>query len=145
MAKSTSACNSILALIFNATAWADLAENDTSGPLTNLYVSLHITDPGAGGLQTTGEATYANYQRLAIVRTTSGWDIPVSGQTRNAALAQFNACNAAGANSINYVAIGKSQSGAGLVLYAGQLGSARTVDDGIQPQFGVGALVVSET
>lgn len=31
MPKSTNTCNSILALIFNATAWADIAENDTSG------------------------------------------------------------------------------------------------------------------
>jgi hypothetical protein len=145
MAKSTSACNSILALIFNATAWADLAENDATGPITSLYISLHTANPGTGGLQTTSEATYANYQRLAIIRTSAGWDIPTSGATRNAALAAFNACNAAGSNSITHVAIGKLLSGAGLVLYAGALANPRTVDDGIQPQFGTGTLVVTET
>ena len=55
MPKSTNTCNSILALIFNATAWADIAENDTSAPAANLYVSLHTADPGVGGAQTTNE------------------------------------------------------------------------------------------
>jgi hypothetical protein len=145
MAKSTSACNSILALIFNATAWADLAENDTSGPLSSLYISLHTADPGVGGSQLTNEATYANYARLAVTRNTSGWDVPTSGHTQNTALAQFNACNSSGANSITHVAIGKASSGAGLVLYSGALGSPRTVDNGIQPQFAIGALVVTES
>jgi hypothetical protein len=145
MPKATSVCNSILALIFNATAWADIAENDASGPLTNLYLALHTGLPGTGGLQTTNEATYANYARLPVARSTSGWAVPSSGSTSNAALAQFNICNAAGANSITHVSIGKAGSGAGLVLYSGALNSPRTVDDGIQPQFALGGLVVTET
>jgi hypothetical protein len=32
-----------------------------------------------------------------------------------------------------------------LVLYSGALSAPRTVDDGIQPQFADGALVVTET
>lgn len=144
MAKSTSACNSILALIFNATAWADIAENDGSGPLSNLYLSLHTGDPGVGGSQLTNEATYTGYARLAVVRTTVGWAVPSSGSTSNAALAQFVICSG-GSNTITYVAIGKLENGAGLVLYAGQLSSPRAVSDGIQPQFAIGGLVVTET
>ena len=55
MPKSTATCNSILALIFNATAWADIAENDTSSPLANLYLSLHTASPGVGNSQLTAE------------------------------------------------------------------------------------------
>lgn len=46
MPKSTSTCNSLLALIFNATTWNLIAENDTTSPATNLYLSLHTADPG---------------------------------------------------------------------------------------------------
>lgn len=143
MPKSTSASNSILALIFNATAWADLAENDGSSPATDLYVSLHTADPGVGGSQTTNEAAYTNYARVAVVRTTSGWDAPSGGATANAALIQFPQCGVTGA-TITHVAIGKAVSGTGLVLYAGALNSSLAVANLIQPQFAAGALDVTE-
>jgi len=144
MPKSTATCNSILALIFNATAWADIAENDSSTPATNLYLSLHTGDPGVGGAQTTNETAYTNYARIAVARTTGGWDVPSSGATANAALAQFAQCGVTGA-TISHVAIGTASSGAGTVLYAGALSSSLAVANGIQPQFAAGALDVTET
>lgn len=144
MPKSTATCNSILALIFNATAWADIAENDSSSPATNLYLSLHTADPGVGNNQTTNETVYTNYVRLAVARTTGGWDVPASGATQNAALAQFAQCGVTGA-TITHVAIGTASSGAGAVLYAGALNSSLAVANLIQPQFAVGALDVTET
>ena len=143
MPKSTSASNSILALIFNATAWADLAENDTSAPVTNLYISLHTADPGVGGSQLTNETAYTNYLRVAVARTTGGWNVPSSGATANAALIQFAQCGASGA-TISHVAIGKDSSGAGLVLYAGALNAPLVVSNLIQPQFAAGDLDVTE-
>ncbi len=144
MPKSTATCNSILALIFNATAWADIAENDSSTPATNLYLSLHTADPGVGNNQTTNETSYTNYARIAVARTTSGWDVPSGGATANAALAQFAQCGASGA-TITHVAIGTASSGPGTVLYAGALSSSLAVANGIQPQFAAGALDVTET
>jgi hypothetical protein len=144
MPKSTLTCNSILALIFNATAWADIAQNDGSGPLTDLYLSLHTATPGVGNNQTTNETAYTNYVRIAVERTTSGWDVPASGATANAALAQFAQCGVTGA-TITHVAIGTASSGAGTVLYAGALSSSLAVANGIQPQFAAGALAVTET
>jgi hypothetical protein len=144
MPKSTATCNSLLALIFNATAWADIAENDSSAPATNLYVSLHTADPGVGNNQTTNETVYTNYVRIAVARTTGGWDAPSSGATANAALAQFAQCGASGA-TLTHVAIGTAASGAGTVLYAGALSSSLAVALGIQPQFAAGALDVTET
>lgn len=144
MPKSTATCNSILALIFNATAWADIAENDTSSPAGNLYLSLHTADPGVGNDQQTNETAYTNYVRIAVVRTTSGWAVPSSGATSNAALAQFAQCGVTGA-TLTHVAIGTASSGAGTVLYAGALSSSLTVSNGIQPQFAAGALDVTET
>lgn len=144
MPKSTPASNSILALIFNATAWADIAENDSSSPAANLYVSLHTADPGVGGSQLTNETSYTNYARTAVVRTTSGWDIPAGGATANAALIQFPQCGVTGA-TISHVAIGTAASGAGQVLYAGALGSPLAVANLIQPQFAAGDLDVTES
>lgn len=144
MAKSTATCNSLLALIFNTTTFANIAINATAAPLTYLYVSLHTTNPGVGGSQETGEADYGAYARLAIARTTGGWEIPDAGSTHNKALAQFVECNG-GTNAIDYVAIGTDETGAGRVLYAGQLSSTRTISTGIQPQFNASTLVVTET
>lgn len=144
MPKSTTTCNNILALIFNATAWADIAENDSSSPNTNLYVSLHTADPGVGGSQTTNEAAFTNYARVAVARTTSGWSAPSGGATANAALIQFPQCGASGA-TVTHVAIGTASSGTGLVLYAGALNSSLAVANLIQPQFATGDLDVTET
>lgn len=143
MPKSTSASNSVLALIFNATTWADIAENDTSAPSTNMYLSLHTADPGVGGSQLTNETAYTNYVRIAVARTVGGWDVPSGGATANAALAQFAQCGVTGA-TLTHVAIGTGAAGAGLVLYAGALSSSLAVANGIQPQFAAGALDVTE-
>lgn len=144
MPKSTLTCNSVLALIFNATTWNLIAENDTSSPATNLYLSLHTADPGVGNDQTTNETAYTNYVRIAVARTTGGWDVPSAGATANAALAQFAQCGVTGA-TLTHVAIGTASSGAGTVLYAGALSSSLAVANGIQPQFAAGALDVVES
>jgi hypothetical protein len=144
MPKSTSTCNNVLALIFNATTWNLIAENDTTSPATDLYLSLHTADPGVGNDQQTNETAYTNYVRIAVARTTGGWDAPSGGATANAALAQFAQCGASGA-TLTHVAIGTGASGAGTVLYAGALSSPLAVANGIQPQFAAGALDVTET
>lgn len=143
MPKITSFCNSILDLIFRGTAITDLAENDTSSPATNLYLSLHTADPGVGGSQLTNEASYTGYARLAVNRTGTGWDAASGGATVNAALAQFAECTA-GSATVTYVAIGTASSGAGLVLYSGALAASRSISAGIQPQFADSALTVTE-
>jgi hypothetical protein len=148
MPKSTDTCNSVLALIFNGTAWADIAENDTSAPLTNLYLALYTATPGVGGDPRTNEVTtgaYAGYVRKAIARTTGGWLAPTGGVTKNTALAQFVECSGGTGCTITHVAIVTTASGDGDVLYAGALSDNRDVSTGIQPQFAAEALVVTET
>ena len=143
MPKSTTFCNNIINLIFRGTAIADLAENDTTSPATNLYLSLHTADPGVGGSQLTNEASYTGYARLAVDRTGTGWDAAALGSTVNAALAQVAECTA-GSATVTHVAIGTASSGAGLVLYAGALSASRAISAGIQPQFADSALTVTE-
>lgn len=141
---TTTSANKILALIFNATAWANMADNAATSPFTNLYLSLHTADPGVGGSQATNETAYTNYARIAIARTTGGWAVPSAGATSNAALAQFAQCGVTGA-TITHVAVGTAASGAGAVLYAGALSSPLAVANGIQPQFAASALSITES
>jgi hypothetical protein len=143
MAKSTTTCNNLLKLIFNATAWANIADNAATSPATNLYLSLHTADPGVGGTQSTSETSYTNYVRIAVIRTSAGWTV-ATNTAANAALAQFAICGATGA-TVTYAAIGMLSTGAGIILYSGALNSALAVANGIQPQFALGALVVTET
>ena len=144
MPKSTATCNSLLALLFNATNWANIADNAAASPATNLYLSLHTASPGVGNNQTTNEAAYTNYARIAVARTTGGWSVPSAGATANVALAQFAQCGVTGA-TITHVAIGTASSGAGTVLYQGALNSSLAVANLIQPQFAASALTATET
>lgn len=145
MGKSTASSNSILALIYNAVAWANLADNTATSPLTNIYISLHKGAVAVGDSQTANEADYGNYTRLAIARTTAGFEVPSGGSTSNKALAQFLECNG-GSNVITHVATGTAASPtAGIVLHTGALSSPRTVSAGIQPQFAPNALVITES
>lgn len=143
MAKSTTTCNNLLKLLFNATAWANVADNAGTAPLTNLYLSLHTADPGVGNSQTTNETSYTNYVRIAVARSGAGWTVTTNSVT-NAALAQFAQCGVTGA-TITHVAIGTASSGTGNVLYAGALSSSLAVANGIQPQFAASALTATES
>lgn len=133
----------LLKLVFQAVAFANVADNAASSPLTNLYVSLHTADPGPAGDQTTSEATYTSYARVAVVRTSSGWGI--SSQTiSNVAAINFAQCTG-GSNTITHVGVGSATSGAGVLLYSGALTASLAVSNGITPSFAIGALTVQES
>lgn len=130
--------NDLMKLIFNGTAIANIADNAASSPLTSLYVSLHTADPGEAGDQTTSEASYTSYARVAVARSGVGWTVS-SNTVTNAALIQFPQATG-GTNTITYFAIGTDSSGTGKVLARGALSSSLSVSSGIQPQFAAGDL-----
>ena len=135
MSKSNTTENDFMLYTFNGTA---ISWNGN----TNLYVSLHTADPGEGGNQTTSEATYTSYARVTVARTSGGFTVS-GNQASNAALVQFPQCTG-GTNTLTYVAIGTATSGTGQILYSGALTSSLSVSSGIQPQFSIGSLVVTE-
>jgi hypothetical protein len=144
MSKSNALENSILELIFKATTFADIAENDTTSPATSLYVTLHTADPGEAGTQATNETNYGSYDRVAVARSGSGWT--VTGNTvTNAALVQFPQCTS-GSATITHVGVGLGATAASatVLLYKGALSSSLSVSSGIQPQFAIGALQIQE-
>lgn len=146
MPKSTDCCNRILNLMYRATAWANVADNAASSPLTNVYVALHTATLTAGtNSQAENEVAYTNYARQAVARST-GWDAASGGSVDNAALLQFPQSGATGA-TLAAVSTGTTVSGATAVWHYGTLNSSITIgaSASITPQFLAGALVITET
>jgi hypothetical protein len=142
MSKGNTFENDLVKLVFNGTAISNMADNAASSPLTNLYLALHTADPGEAGSQTTSEATYTSYARVAVSRDSGGWTV-TANQAVNAALVQFPQCTG-GSNTITHVSVGTASSGAGKLLYSGALNSSLAVANLVQPQFAAGALTFSE-
>lgn len=122
--KGTIFAGDLLKLILNATPIANVADNAGASPLTNLYASLHTGDPSAGD-QTTSEAAYTGYARVAVARTSGGWTI-TGASASPAALIGFGACTAGG-GTYTHFAVGSAASGAGKVLWSGVIGSDQGV------------------
>jgi hypothetical protein len=132
MGKGATFENSLLQLIFNATAIATIAQNNTTSPLTSLYVSLHTADPTSTGSQNTSEATYTGYARVAVARTSGGWVVS-SNSVSPAATISFPACTG-GTNTITNWAVGTASTGAGEILYTGPVTPNISVSSGVTPQ-----------
>src|SRR4051812_46718455 len=131
MPKSDAWESDILKLLFNATATANIADNAATSPLTNLYISLHTADPADAGTESTSEATYTGYARVAVARTSGGWTVSGTSpsQAVNAAQINFAACTA-GSNTITHVGIGVASSGATKLLYSQALSASLAVSAG---------------
>lgn len=126
--------NDLALLIFNDTALSWDANTD-------LYLALHTGDPGEAGSQTTSEATYTSYARIAVPRNAGGWTV-TGNQAVNTALAQFPQCTG-GSNTLTYVSLGTASSGAGQIIASGALSSSLAVSSGIQPQFAATTLTLT--
>lgn len=119
MSKSNTSENSILALIYNATAWANLADNAASAPRTTIYVRLHTADPGEAGTGTTNEANYTSYAPVAVNRNSGGWTV-ATNTVVNAGAVTFPACTG-GSNSITHFST-TDTTGASTILHSGAIG-----------------------
>lgn len=135
MSKGNTYENDLVKLVFQDTAFSWDANTD-------LYVSLHTSDPGEGGSQTTNECAFGSYARQAVARTSGGWTVS-SNSASNTAIISFPECTS-GSETVTHVAIGTASSGAGQILYKGALNSSRSVSSGITLQFAIGALAVTE-
>lgn len=141
MSASNAMETDTLELYFNATAHADLAENDSTTPATNLHVSLHTADPGEAGNQTTNEATYTSYARQAVARTSAGWTVS-GNNVSNAAAVTFPEATG-GSETITHFGIGTGSTGTGYLMFSGALTSSLAVSSGITPEFAIGELDVN--
>lgn len=142
MSKSNAFENSLLKLIFNATAIANLADNAATSPLTNLYVSLHTADPGEAGDQSTSEATYTGYARVAVLRTTGGWTV-TNNSVSPVANIDFANCTG-GTNTITYFGVGTALSGAGVLYYSGTVSPSISVSSGVTPRLTTASTITED-
>lgn len=140
MPKGTTFCNDWLKLVFNGTAIANLADNTATSPNTSLYVSLHTANPGVGGSQTTSEAAYTSYARVAVARTTGGWTASTAASTSPAATISFPAATG-GTETETYFAIGTAATGVGKILYVGTLSPTIAVSTGVTPQLSTASTI----
>lgn len=132
--------NALAKLLFNATAIANIADNAASAPLTNLYVSLHTADPGEAGSQTTSEAAYTSYARVAVLRTSGGWTV-TANSVSPAANIDFPT-GTGGSGTATHFAIGTASTGAGNLLFSGTLTPNVAMGNGIIPRVTPASTVV---
>jgi hypothetical protein len=142
MSKGNAWETDLLELLFNATALANVADNASSSPITNLYVSLHTGDPGEGGSQTTSECAYTSYARVAVARTSGGWTV-ASGSVSPVAAISFPACTG-GTETVTHFAVGRDSSGAGYLFYSGTVTPNISVSNGVTPQLTTASAITED-
>lgn len=120
----------------------DAAGLQNSAAAGSFYISLHTSDPGEAGNQTTNETAFTNYTRSAVARTSGGWTRTANSIANTAAVAGFGTCGVTGA-TITHFGVGTASSGAGRLLWYGALTASLIVSSGITPSFAIGALTVT--
>jgi hypothetical protein len=131
--------NDLMKLIFTATAIANIADNAASGPLANIQVGLHTSDPGETGDQTTNEATYGSYARVAVARSGSGWTVTNNQAVPASAIAFPEA--ASGTETITHTHVGTASSSTGKLLFSGTVTPNIAVSTGVTPQLSTATVI----
>ncbi len=133
MAISATTESAILALIYNATTWANYAINASSSPETAIAVALHTADPGSGGTMSTSEIGYTSYSRLAgPARTSGGWT--VTGNSVSPVAAINFAAGTGGSGTATFFSTGKSGGGTAAILWSGTVTPNIVTGNGVTPQ-----------
>ena len=139
----------LIKLLFNNTTFTLVG--DAAGLLKSagdgsLYVSLHTADP-AGGDQTTSEAAYTDYARVAVSRASAGtgWTCAANAVENTAAV--VFPVGTGGGEHVTHFAIGcvALASGAGKLLYTGEVTPHLDTGIGVIPTFAIGAIDISQT
>ena len=141
MSMSNVSETALLNLLFVNLAWAGVGNApglQPAGAAGSFYVALHTADPGDAGGQSTSEAAYTGYGRVAVARSALGFTVS-GNQVSNTATVQFGECSA-GTASVTHFSVGTAGSGAGSIIYSGALSATRNISSGITPLFNAGAL-----
>jgi hypothetical protein len=135
MSKSNSWENSLLLLLFNNTAVANVGDatglrgSTTAG---SLYASLHTADPGEAGDQTTSEATYTSLRarrgRAQLGRLDRHRQLGVAGGRDHVPGGHRRQRHG------HALRLGTASSGAGVLLYSGTVTPNIVTGNGITPQ-----------
>jgi hypothetical protein len=143
MSKSNTFETELLALIFNGTAIANLAQNNATSPLTSLFIALHTADPGEDGTQATSEVSYTGYARVAVARTAGGWTVS-AGSVSPTANIEFGEMTAGTAGTAVFASIGVAASGASKILYRGALSPSIAYAVGVIPRIKTSSTITED-
>lgn len=132
MSFSDAAETAIMALIFNATAWANMADNAGSSPNTNIAVALHTADPGESGTQSTSESAYTSYARVNVPRTNVGWTV-TGNSVSPAGNIDFPA-GTGGSGTITHFSAGKTGGGTSAIHMSGTVTPNVVSGNGVTPR-----------
>jgi hypothetical protein len=142
MSKSNTHENSYLLLLFNATTFNGLAENDSTSPNTQLFLALHTADPGEAGGQTTSECAYGAYARVAVDRDNTGFTVSGNSVVL-AADATFPEATS-GTETVTHFSVGLVASGASTILYSGTVTPNISVVTGTIPILTTGTTITED-
>lgn len=132
MSASNALENAILLLIFNATAWANYADNAASSPQTNIHVALHTADPTDTGNMSSSEVTYTSYARVNVARTSGGWTV-TGGSVSPAANIDFPT-GSGGSGTVTHWSPGKTGGGSADILVTGSVTPNIVTGNGVTPR-----------
>lgn len=136
MSKTDAFENDLVLLIFNNTNAANIGDatglrgSSTAG---SLYLSLHTSDPGESGTQSTNEISYTGYARKAVARSGAGFTVSGNG----AVLAgdnDFGEMTGGTGGTVTHFGVGVSSSGANRLLYSGTVSPNIAVTSGVIPR-----------
>ena len=147
MAATNAAAAGVLSLYFTNTDHAnigDAAGLQNSATAGSFYISLHTGSPGEAGDQTTNEATYTSYARVAVARSTAQWTVVTADPAvvDNDNVITFPEATG-GSETITHFGIGTDASGAGNLLFHGSVTTSRAVSSGVTPRFQAGELNIT--
>lgn len=132
MSMSDTTETAVMALIFNATAWANYADNAASTPQTQIQLALHTADPGDSGSMSTSEITYTSYARAAVNRNSGGWTV-TGGSVSPVANIDF-AAGTGGSGTATHFSTGKTGGGAAAILVSGTVSPSIVSGNGVTPR-----------
>ena len=138
-----SASNSLETSVLNAYL-NNIADDDllAAGAAGFLYLALHTADPGETGVQTTSEAGYTGYARVAIARSSGSPAWTVTGDTAvNAGQVTWPTA-IGGSATCTHWSVGKALSGGSRILFKGALTSSIAVTNNVTPVAAPGALSI---
>lgn len=135
MSKSDSWESGLLLLIFNGTAFTGIAQNHATP--SDLYLGLHVADPGDTGTRTTSPANYPGYAVKQLARTTANFT--VSGSTVSFVANQDFPTSTGAGTTMTHWSLSNS---AGTILYYGAISPTIPVAaSGVPPRINAGVIV----
>jgi hypothetical protein len=145
MSKTNDWENDLLLLVFQNTNAANIGDatglrgSSTAG---NLFISLHTSDPGEAGNQSTNEIAYTSYARVQLARTSGNFTVTANA-VAFAANVDFPA-GTGGSGTATHFGIGVASSGATKLLYKGALSPSIVCGNGVTPRINAGTVVTED-